>query len=114
VLARHPDGVVETPRTRAPAPLHRSIRRTALPQDNAYVSIHQGSGVAFAAHPMFTKRTKVLGVRFLHDYAEARHRQGYANNEATGLQAHFHLGPGSPPASVSQGRSKQRKPATNG
>jgi len=58
-----------------------------LPQDNAYVSIHQGSGVAFAASPIFKKRTKVLGVRFLHDYAEAQ--QGYANTESTALQAHF-------------------------
>lgn len=58
-----------------------------LPQDNAYVSIHQGSGVAFAAAPIFRRRTKVLGVRFMHDYAEAQ--QGYADNEETGLQAHF-------------------------
>src|SRR5688572_443682 len=58
-----------------------------LPQDNAYVSIHQGSGVAFASAAIFRKRTKVLGVRFMHDYAEAQ--QGYADNEETGLQAHF-------------------------
>jgi hypothetical protein len=58
-----------------------------LPQDNAYVSIHQGNGVAFAAAPIFHKRTKVLGVRFLHDYALAQ--QGYADDEEAALQAHF-------------------------
>ena len=58
-----------------------------LPQDNAYVSIHQGSGVAFDASPMFKKRKKVLGVRFLHALAEAQ--QGYAEQEETALQAHF-------------------------
>jgi hypothetical protein len=58
-----------------------------LPQDNAYVSIHQGNGMAFPSNPIFKKRTKVLGVRFLHDYAEAQ--QGYADAEETALQAHF-------------------------
>jgi hypothetical protein len=58
-----------------------------LPQDNAYVSIHQGNGVAFAAAPIFHNRAKVLGVRFMHDYAEAQ--QGYGDDEETALQAHF-------------------------
>jgi hypothetical protein len=58
-----------------------------VPQDNAYISIHQGSGVAFDANPIFSKRKKVLGVRFLHDYAEAK--QGYSDSEQTALQAHF-------------------------
>lgn len=56
-------------------------------QDNAYMSWHKGSGVAFDAAAIFRMRTKVLGVRFLHDYALAQ--QGYANDEATANQAHF-------------------------
>jgi hypothetical protein len=63
-----------------------------LPQDNAYVSIHQGSGVAFDAGAVFKGRKKVLGVRFLHDYAEAK--QGYSDTEQTSLQAHFTNSPG--------------------
>lgn len=56
-------------------------------QDNAYLSWHRGDGVAFDANAMFRNRRKVQGVRFLHDYAEAR--QGYADAEATANQAHF-------------------------
>jgi hypothetical protein len=63
-----------------------------LPQDNAYVSIHAGTGVAFDASPIFEDRTKVLGVRFMLDYAEAQ--QGFADDEQTGLQAHFTNSPG--------------------
>ena len=63
-----------------------------LPQDNSYVSIHEGSGVAFAANPIFEMPTKVLGVRFLHDYEEAQ--QGYSDSEDTALQAHFTNTPG--------------------
>jgi hypothetical protein len=63
-----------------------------LPQDNAYISVHKGTGVAFDSNPIFRERTKILGVRFLHDYAEAQ--QGYANDEATALQAHFTNTPG--------------------
>lgn len=56
------------------------------PQDNAYLSIHKGTGEAFNANSMF-KPQKVIGVRFMHDLALAI--QGYANNENTDLQAHF-------------------------
>lgn len=58
-----------------------------VPHDNAYLSIHDGTGRAFDAASIFEDRTKVLGVRFLHDYAEAQ--QGYAEMEETALQAHF-------------------------
>jgi hypothetical protein len=58
-----------------------------LPQDNAYVSLHDGTGRAFDAAPIFKGRTKFPGVRFLHDYALAQ--QGYADDEDTALQAHF-------------------------
>lgn len=56
-------------------------------QDNAYLSLHEGSGRAFDAASIFRERTKFLGVRFLHDYAEAQ--QGWAEEEETALQAHF-------------------------
>jgi len=56
-------------------------------QDNAYLSLHDGTGRAFDAAPVFEGRTKFLGVRFLHDYAEAQ--QGYADDEASANQAHF-------------------------
>jgi hypothetical protein len=57
------------------------------PQDNAYVSLHEGTGRAFDAAPIFRGRTKFLGVRFLHDYALAQ--QGWADDEETANQAHF-------------------------
>ena len=56
-------------------------------QDNAYLSWHRGSGVAFEASPIFRGRTKVLGIRFLHDYALAQ--QGWADDEESADQAHF-------------------------
>jgi len=56
-------------------------------QDNAYLSLHDGTGRAFDCAPIFDGRTKFLGVRFLHDYALAQ--QGWANDEDTALQAHF-------------------------
>jgi len=56
------------------------------PHDNAYLSIHKGTGEAFNANAMF-KPKKTPGVRFMHDLALAI--QGYANNEDTDLQAHF-------------------------
>lgn len=56
-------------------------------QDNAYLSLHEGDGTALAASPIFEDRPTFLGVRFLHDYAEAQ--QGWAEDEATALQAHF-------------------------
>jgi hypothetical protein len=57
-----------------------------VPHDNAYASIHSGTGAAFDANAIFPVK-KTPGVRYLHDLAEAM--QGYANNEETALQAHF-------------------------
>lgn len=57
------------------------------PQDNSYVSLHEGNGRAFDAAPIFRNRKKFLGVRFLHDYALAQ--QGWADDEETANQAHF-------------------------
>jgi hypothetical protein len=57
------------------------------PQDNAYVSLHDGTGRAFDAAPIFENRTKFPGIRFLHDYGEAQ--QGWANDEDSANQAHF-------------------------
>lgn len=58
-----------------------------LPQDNAYVSLHAGTGAAFDAAPIFEDRTKFSGIRFMLDYAEAQ--QGWAEDEASANQAHF-------------------------
>jgi hypothetical protein len=55
-------------------------------QDNAYNSLHRGTGEAFDCAPSFEGRTKFLGVRGLHDPAEAA--QGWAADESTALQAH--------------------------
>jgi len=55
-------------------------------QDNAYNSLHKGTGFAFDCAAGFENKTKFLGVRGLHDFAEAL--QGYADDEDTGLQAH--------------------------
>lgn len=57
------------------------------PHDNAYMSLHDGNGVAFDSSPIFIGRPKLPGIRFLHNYAEAQ--QGFANVEETALQAHF-------------------------
>ncbi len=56
-------------------------------QDDAYLSLHDGTGRAFDAAPIFDGRTKFLGVRGMLDYALAQ--QGYANDEAVDLQAHY-------------------------
>ena len=56
-----------------------------LPQDNAYLSLHDGAGRAFDAADVFEDRTKIQGVRGLHDYALAQ--QGWGPDDA--LQAHF-------------------------
>ncbi len=56
-------------------------------QDNAYLSLHDGTGRAFDASTIFEDRTKFLGVRFMLDYAEAQ--QGFSNMESTSNQAHF-------------------------
>jgi len=55
--------------------------------DNAYSSLHTGTGRAFDAAPIFRGRTKFLGVRFLHDYTLAQ--QGWADDEEAANQAHF-------------------------
>jgi hypothetical protein len=57
------------------------------PQDNAYMSLHKGSGLMFDSNPIFTQPKKFAGIRFLHDYALAQ--QGWANDENTANQAHF-------------------------
>lgn len=63
-------------------------------QDNAYLSLHDGTGRAFDAAAIFSENTtKFQGIRMLHDYALAQ--QGYADDEETALQAHF---TDSPPA----------------
>ena len=56
------------------------------PHDNAYASIHRGTGEAFDAAPGFAA-LKTPGVRYLHELAEAQ--QGYAEDEDSALQAHF-------------------------
>lgn len=57
------------------------------PQDNAYVSLHDGTGRAFDAAPIFEGKTKFPGIRFLHDYEQAQ--QGWAEDEESANQAHF-------------------------
>jgi hypothetical protein len=56
-----------------------------VPHDNAYVSVHDGTGFAFDAASIFEKRTKIQGVRFMLDYAEAQ--QGWGPDDSN--QAHF-------------------------
>ncbi len=56
-------------------------------QDNAYLSLHDGSGRAFDAAPIFSGRTKFQGIRFMVDYALAQ--QGYADDESVDEQGHF-------------------------
>ncbi len=56
-------------------------------QDNAYLSLHDGTGRAFDAASIFDDRSKFLGIRGLHDYALAQ--QGWADDEDTALQAHY-------------------------
>jgi hypothetical protein len=56
-------------------------------QDNAYLSLHDGTGRAFDAADIFEGGRKFMGIRFLHDYNEAR--QGWAEDEEAANQAHF-------------------------
>jgi hypothetical protein len=56
-------------------------------QDNAYLSLHDGTGRAFDAAPIFDGRTKFSGIRWMVDYRLAQ--QGYADDEAVDEQAHF-------------------------
>lgn len=55
-------------------------------QDNAYNSLHHGDGVAFECAAQFVGKTRFMGVRALHDTAEAA--QGWASDEETALQGH--------------------------
>lgn len=57
------------------------------PHDNAYMSLHDGNGSAFASSPLFVGRPKFPGIRFLHNFVESQ--QGFANDEETSLQVHF-------------------------
>jgi hypothetical protein len=56
-------------------------------QDNAYMSLHTGTGLAFDAATIFNKRKKFSGIRWMVDYDLAQ--QGFPDNEATDEQAHF-------------------------
>jgi len=56
-------------------------------QDNAYLSLHDGTGRAFDAAGEFNDRLKFLGIRFLHEYAMAR--QGWPSDPPNDNQAHF-------------------------
>lgn len=56
-------------------------------QDNAYMSLHDGTGRAFDASAIFSGRSKFSGIRWMVDYALAQ--QGYANDEDVDEQAHF-------------------------
>ncbi|MCB9562358.1 MAG: VCBS repeat-containing protein [Kofleriaceae bacterium] len=56
-------------------------------QDNAYDSLHDGTGRAFDAASIFSGRTKFSGIRFMVDYRLAQ--QGYADDEAVDEQGHF-------------------------
>jgi len=58
-----------------------------LTQDNAYMSLHAGTGRAFDAASIFMGRTKFLGIRWMVDYALAQ--QGYPSDPANDEQAHF-------------------------
>jgi hypothetical protein len=56
-------------------------------QDNAYMSLHAGTGRAFDANTIFRNRTKFSGIRWMVDYSLAQ--QGFADDEAIDEQAHF-------------------------
>ena len=58
-----------------------------VPHDNAYASFHKGTGVAFDAASVFKDAKKTPGVRYLHDFEEAK--KGFSATEQTALQAHF-------------------------
>lgn len=55
------------------------------PQDNAYVSLHDGTGRAFDAASRFEDRDKYSGIRFMLDYALSQ--QGWGEDQEN--QAHF-------------------------
>jgi hypothetical protein len=56
-------------------------------QDNAYMSLHAGTGRAFDAAPIFADRSKFSGIRWMLDYGLAQ--QGHPDTPASDLQAHF-------------------------
>jgi hypothetical protein len=56
-------------------------------QDDAYLSLHDGTGKMFDAAPIFHDRTKFAGIRMMVDYALAQ--QGFANDESVDEQGHF-------------------------
>lgn len=58
-----------------------------ITQDNAYMSLHTGTGLAFDAAAIFVDRKKFPGIRWFVDYALAQ--QGYSDDEAVDQQAHF-------------------------
>jgi hypothetical protein len=58
-----------------------------IAQDNAYMSLHAGTGLAFDAAAIFHGRKKFPGIRWMVDYDLAQ--QGFADDEAIDLQAHF-------------------------
>jgi len=55
------------------------------PQDNAYISLHDGTGRAFDAASIFEDRDKYSGIRFMLDYELAQQGWGYDDEN----QAHF-------------------------
>ena len=57
------------------------------PQDNAYISLHDGTGRAFDANAFFDGRTKFSGIRWMVEYRLAK--QGYADDESVDEQGHF-------------------------
>jgi hypothetical protein len=57
------------------------------PHDNAYASLHAGTGRAFDAAAIFEDRTKFSGIRMMVDYDLAQ--QGYADDESVDEQGHF-------------------------
>jgi hypothetical protein len=55
--------------------------------DNAYMSLHEGTGRAFDAASIFKDRKKFMGIRFFLDYALSQ--KGWSSNEQRDNQAHF-------------------------
>ena len=56
-------------------------------QDDAYLSLHDGTGRAFDAAAIFDDGSKFSSIRWMVDYELAQ--QGFANDEAVDEQAHF-------------------------
>ena len=62
------------------------------PQDNAYMSLHDGTGRAFDANPIFRGKTKFLGVRFLLDYTLAQQGMSRRSGAATVISSSWPAG----------------------